>query len=256
MRSTLLFPFLLATLTLALANCTAEEASPAAKKVHLRGTAYMFNTPDPLAGATIGIAELPDLQTKTAADGTYDLAVPDATKVTPFIVAKNLAVPPGAKQTMDFHTTHLQTFTTAGKDLEHVNFQTPDEGTYVLLATLVGIDLPSAATSCQIVSTFSVKAIQSLSFLEFTQFGAHGIGGATATSVPPLPTPIYFNAQVLPDASRKASSKDGGVLWVNVPAGVYTISAQHPDHKFASFVATCTPGRLVNANPPWGLKEL
>ena len=45
---------------------------------------------------------------------------------------------------------------------------------------------------------------------------------------------------------------DGGVIWTSVPAGVYTIRARHPDTRFARFVATCEPGRIVNANPPWG----
>jgi hypothetical protein len=41
-----------------------------------------------------------------------------------------------------------------------------------------------------------------------------------------------------------------------VPAGVYAITAHDPVTRFASFVATCRPGRVVNANPPWGLHEL
>ncbi len=41
-----------------------------------------------------------------------------------------------------------------------------------------------------------------------------------------------------------------------MPAGVYTIAAHDPVTRFASFVATCRPGRVVNANPPWGLYEL
>jgi hypothetical protein len=41
-----------------------------------------------------------------------------------------------------------------------------------------------------------------------------------------------------------------------VPTGVYRIAARHPSTRFASFVATCRPGRVVNANPPWGLHEL
>ena len=52
------------------------------------------------------------------------------------------------------------------------------------------------------------------------------------------------------------SSQDGGVIWTGVPTGTYRISAHHPTTRFASFVATCRPGRIVNANPPWGLHEL
>ena len=46
------------------------------------------------------------------------------------------------------------------------------------------------------------------------------------------------------------------MVWGNVPAGAYTITARSPSTRFASFVATCKPGRVVNANPPWGLHEL
>jgi hypothetical protein len=34
------------------------------------------------------------------------------------------------------------------------------------------------------------------------------------------------------------------------------VHARHPSTRFASFVATCAPGRVVNANPPWGLHQL
>jgi hypothetical protein len=55
---------------------------------------------------------------------------------------------------------------------------------------------------------------------------------------------------------QEMSSIDGGVVWTRVPAGVYRVRAHHPSTRFASFVATCRPGRVVNANPPWGLHEL
>ena len=46
------------------------------------------------------------------------------------------------------------------------------------------------------------------------------------------------------------------MIWTGVPAGVYTVAAHHATSRFATFVATCKPGRVVNANPPWGLYEL
>ena len=88
------------------------------------------------------------------------------------------------------------------------------------------------------------------------RYGAHGVAGATAFATPALPAPIYFNESVLPDPAQQRSSSDGGVLWTGVPAGIYTVRARHPSTRFASFVATCRPGRVVNANPPWGLHEL
>ncbi len=109
---------------------------------------------------------------------------------------------------------------------------------------------------CAIVSTFNTRNVRDLSFAQFIAYGAHGVAGATATAAPALPRPVYFNANVVPDPAQTASSEDGGVVWTNVPAGVYTITAHDPITRFASFVATCRPGRVVNANPPWGLHEL
>ena len=118
---------------------------------------------------------------------------------------------------------------------------------------MLGID-PNGP-QCHVVTTVSVAAIQGLSFEQFVAFGAHGEAGATVASKPELPGPIYFNEQVLPDPTLTATSRDGGVLFLNVPSGVHTLRATHPAHKFAKVRATCAPGRFINASPPWGLWE-
>jgi hypothetical protein len=225
----------------------ATAASVDARSVHIRGTAYEFNnTGVLLAGATIRVAEHPRLGATTRADGSYELAVPDGSTVTPYITAAG------------YHTIFLQTFRTDGEDLHRVNFQTPTEGVYRALAALLGVPLGPAGEprDCAIVSTFSTRNVRDLSFREFTAYGAHGVAGATAFASPALPAPIYFNRQVVPDPARRRSSVDGGVIWPRVPAGVYRIRGRHPSTRFASFVASCAPGRVVNANPPWGLHQL
>lgn len=215
--------------------------------VHLTGTAYEFNNTDVrLAGATIRVAERPRLRATTRADGTYRLRVPARGRVTPYIEM------PG------YHTIHLQTFRMRGRSLRNVNFQTPTDAVYRALAALLEVPLTPSGDieQCAIVSTFSTRAVRDLSFDAFTAFGAHGVAGATATASPPLPPPIYFNDHVIPDRAQERSSIDGGVIWTRVPSGVYRIRAHHPGTRFASFTATCRPGRVVNANPPWGLYEL
>jgi hypothetical protein len=67
---------------------------------------------------------------------------------------------------------------------------------------------------------------------------------------------VYFNESVIPDRSRTETSGDGGIIWTEVPAGTYRGIATSPSTRFASFLATCEPGRIVNANPPWGAYEL
>jgi hypothetical protein len=231
---------------LALACLLPAAPAAAARTVTLTGTAYEFNnTAVRLGGATIRIAERPRLRATVAANGSYRLRVPARGRVTPYIVAAG------------YHTIYLQTFTIAGRDLRRVNFQTPTDAVYDALGNLLAV--PRAPDGelrqCAIVSTFSTSAVRNLDFDAFTAFGAHGVAGATATSTPALPSPTYFNDQVIPDPAQTSSSIDGGVIWTRVPSGVYRIRAHHPQRGFASFVATCRPGRVVNANPPWGLYE-
>ena len=231
----------------ALALATLAVAPAASAAVHVRGTAYEFNNSDVrLGGASIRVAEDPRLRATARPDGSYDLVVPDRARITPYIVAAG------------HHTIYLQTFRTDGENLERVNFQTPSDAVFRALAALLSVPLtPDGELSeCAIVSTFSTRAVRDLSFDAFTAFGAHGVAGATASAVPSLPAPIYFNEKVIPDPAQRRSSVDGGVIWTRVPAGAYTIRARHPSTRFAAFVATCAPGRVVNANPPWGLHEL
>lgn len=232
---------------LLVAAVIAPAGVTAGRTVHLRGTAYEFNNVHTmLAGASIRVAEDPQLKAVVRPDGTYDLAVPDRARVTPYITASG------------HHTIYLQTFTTAGEDLANVNFQTPSDAVYQGLVGLLKVPVDGAGnpTACAIVSTFSTRNVRDLDYAGFIAYGAHGVAGATATGTPALPAATYFNESVIPDPAQKSSSKDGGVVWTGVPAGVYTISGHHPTTRFASFVATCRPGRIVNANPPWGLHEL
>jgi hypothetical protein len=82
------------------------------------------------------------------------------------------------------------------------------------------------------------------------------VPGATSQESPALDGPIYFNESVIPDTSQMETSEDGGIVWTEVPAGTYRIETTSPDTRFASFLATCRNGRVINANPPWGAYEL
>jgi len=240
-------PRILTTIAAVLGLALALPPAASAKDVHLRGTAYQFNQVETrLGGATVRVVERPDLSATVRPDGSYDLKVPDRATITPYIEAAG------------YHRIHLQTFRTAGEDLRGVNFQVPTDAVYQALVAL--LQVPTGANGdpaqCAIVSTFSTRNVRGVGFEAFIGYGAHGVAGATATASPPLPPPVYFNERVLPDPLQRLSSEDGGVIWTGVPAGTYTIRASHPDTRFASFTATCVPGRVVNANPPWGLHEL
>jgi hypothetical protein len=212
----------------------------------IKGTAYSFDNQDPIAGATIRARGAPGASATSRADGSYRLEVPNRSNVTPYIEAEG------------YHGIFLQTFSTHGRTLRKVNFQIPTDRTYRALAALLDVKLDENGdpARCAIVSTVSTKKIRNLSFREFIAYGAHGVPGATAATRPRLPDPIYFNENVIPDRSLSETSKDGGVIWTEVPRGTYRVSADHPSKRFASFRATCRNGRVVNANPPQGLYQL
>lgn len=207
------------------------------------------------SGATVHIAEHPELTTVAAEDGYWTLEVPDRTSITP------------CSDLDGHHPMCDQTFFPRGKDLNQVNFQMVVHGIASVLGAVSGgamtvmPDGSERVTECAIVSTFFEKEKRSfLDFEDYLRAMPHGVAGATATATSStgqvIPGPIYFNEHVIPDFSFSASSRDGGVMWVDIPPGQYTITSSHPTTRFAPFQATCEKGRLINANPPWGLYEM
>jgi hypothetical protein len=228
--------------------CFAGPPASAKGTVTVSGRAYAFNHSDTgLAGATIRVRELPGISTVTDPRGDYALEVPDDTNVTPYIDP-----PPG------YHQIDLQTFHTRGRSIVNTNFQTPADAEYYGLAALLSVPLgPDGRPElCVIVTTASARNVRGVDFATFQARTPHGVAGATARAVPALPPPIYFNDSVIPDPSRTSTSGDGGIVWTGVAPGTYRVITESATTRFASFLATCAPGRIVNANPPWGAYEL
>lgn len=217
---------------------------------HVRGTAYTFNTSDPIPGATITVREIPGVQAITAADGSYELEVPLGATVTPFIVADG------------HHPISLQTFTVDdqhdGAELDGVNFQTPTGAVYEGLKALIGgfVGRDPFEGGCVIVTTVGDARMVGMTFAQFIEFHPHGVEGATVQIAPAAATPIYFNTAVVPDVNQLTTSIDGGVLWPNVPPGEYTLSASKPGTDFVTVHVRCEAGGVVNANPVWGLHAI
>jgi hypothetical protein len=236
-----------AALLLAAVFCATGDAA-SKSTVTISGRAYAFNHMDTyLAGATIRVRELPKLSATTDANGDYTLKVPNDTDVTPYIEP-----PPG------YHQIDLQTFHTRGAPISNANFQTPGDAEYNGLAALLSVPLgpDGRPTECVIVTTASARDVRGVDYETFHQRTPHGVAGATAHAVPALPQPTYFNENVIPDPNQKQTSGDGGIIWAAVPAGTYRVITESASTRFASFLATCEPGRIVNANPPWGAYEL
>jgi Carboxypeptidase regulatory-like domain len=221
---------------------SADSSSGGEQSVAVSGDAFVFGPYTKIAGATVTIRELPEQSTTTDAEGHFAFEALPAGAAATFVF-----------ETMGYPRTSTKTFTlpAAGELLERVTFQVPDDATYDLLATVVGI-VPDAST-CQIATTVT-RVGKSI----YDQ-GAHGEAAATVSIDPPLPAehgPVYFNAQVIPELELTETSEDGGVLFVNVPAGSYTLTASKPGVEFVAVEIACEPGVLVNASPPNGLQAL
>lgn len=223
------------------AGCDSEDES-GPRTVTMSGVAYTFNTPDPVVGAEIRVVEHPELVATSGADGSWSLEVPARSEATPWVTH-------GEHVTM-----HLQTFAVGEAPIERVYFQMVRPNVYDLLAQV--LEVTPDPELCQIASTVSEKAIQTMSFAEFKAHGAHGVADATVTITPSATEVVYFNEMVIPDRTHTQTSRDGGVVWTNVPPGRYTLRATHPTKSFSEVTVTCAAGRFVNANPPHGLAEL
>lgn len=91
---------------------------------------------------------------------------------------------------------------------------------------------------------------------ETAEHHGHGVPGATSIAYPSLGSPVYFNENVIPDETKTETSKDGGIVWTEVPTGNYRVVTSSKSERFASFLATCKAGRVIVPNPPWGAYEL
>jgi hypothetical protein len=106
------------------------------------------------------------------------------------------------------------------------------------------------------VTTASARNVRGVDYRTYWENTPHGVPGATSIEYSAIEGPVYFNEFVIPDKTKTSTSEDGGIIWPVVPTGSFRISTSAPDAEFASFLATCAPGRIINANPPWGAYQL
>lgn len=242
-----LSPILVVVAALAAFGCADDEAGggEAGPEVHglsVSGDAIPFsNGPDGrIDGATVTVLERPDKTLVTGLDGTFFF---DGFQVGDEVTLR--------MERLNFPKIQTGTLVMPPEGLTRVTFQAVQQYEYDGMALMVGIT--PDATKCQIVTT--VTRVGKSIYDE----GAHGEADVVVTIDPPVPAevgPIYFNAQVRPDRAQPITSEDGGVLFVNVPPGVYTLTGTKAGATFRTVKARCEAGWLVNASPPWGLQRI
>ena len=251
----------------------AQAAGAAGKTVTITGKAYVFGHMDtPISNAPIKVREFPKLTATTDEIGDYKLKVPNEANVTPYIPSgeglltrRNLDdYSPKDEDKVQTHWNEidLQTFHPRGQNLVNVNFQVPVDPEYAGLKAILSVqaDPDGRNTNCAIVTTASVRNVRDVNYAKFesetARLHGHGVPGASAIGYPALGEPIYFTEQTIPLPTQKETSLDGGIVWTEVPPGTYRVVTTSKTDRFASFLATCKPRRVVNANPPWGAYQL
>jgi hypothetical protein len=222
--------------------------SPIPETARISGVVYQFQSHQPLEGATVTLEEYPELSTTSDAAGAYVLeGVPLGERVTPKIEL--------SKHVNAWH----QSLVLEG-DLDMLYFQAIPTTTFGILKSLLEdsgltVDLDTACAVVTTVSDTSMAEVQGWeAFLERGDAGQ--LAGATAEIGPESGLRLYFNEDVRPDPTVELTTTDGGVLWVNVAPGDYTLSASHPDASFPQVDIDCEAGRFINASPPKGLTAL
>lgn len=222
----------------------AVDAAPASAAVS--GHAFNFGQGGPLAGGQVTILELPERTATTEADGAF--AFDD--------------LPVGAEVSFvlhyeDFPLIQTGTHVVPPEGMERLTFQAPDRTLYATLAGVLRIDADPAR--CQIASTVTRRGN---SLYDDTP-GTHGEPEATVTITPrpeEVDGPVYFDLAkynvIWPDRDLVQTSADGGVLFLNVPPGDYTLEAHKEGTTFRPVKIKCAAGLLVNASPPWGLQAV
>ncbi|MCB0971000.1 MAG: carboxypeptidase regulatory-like domain-containing protein, partial [Acidimicrobiales bacterium] len=199
----------------------------------------------PVAGMEVHVVEQPSLTATTDADGHWRIDGLEVGSTATFAI-DDPSRPP----------IQTATFTVPDGGLDRVAFQSPDHQMVAALEGVVGV--ASRPDRCHIASTVTRRGY---SLYGGAADGTHGEPGATV-EISPTPAevdgPIYFNGSsfdvIWPDRALRETTVDGGVLFVNVAPGTYTLTAQKAGAAIAPVTVTCRPGWLANAAPPWGLQ--
>lgn len=230
-------------------QCTTLGSGDPTEGVAVRGNAFAFTTDGGrIEGAYVTSLEHPDWCVRTEAEGAFEL----------------VGVPVGSDITLRIHhpdylVVQTGTHTVPAEGIERLTFQVPTPGIYSLLSRIVHLE--ADPTRCQIAAT--VTEIGRSLYPSEPASPSHGEAGATV-DIAPAPTeadgPIYFDylgpSLIVPDRDLTETTRDGGVLYLNVTPGDYVLSASKDGVTFRAVRVQCIAGMLVNPSPPWSIQAV
>ncbi len=203
--------------------------------------AVTYQVTQPIKRALVTILEYPGYFTITDECGRYSFS----------------GLKAGMKFTLclahpSYRTTRTQTFTMAGEDMKQMSFQVPDHLAFHVMCVISKTQPdPSKGHIASTIITRDPKT--------FTNLGFPGEPGCTVTIEPRLPEacgPIYFNEKTLPTRGLTETTRDGGICYVNVPPGEYTLFAHKEGIEFEPVKVKVSAMTFTNAAPPYGLRKV
>lgn len=226
---------------LASASCSTEEviSEPAVASVEGDVLAFLDEVGgERVSGATVTVLEHPEMQVVTGEDAHFRF---DGLKV-------------GSDVTLvvehpNFKPTQTATLKLGPHGIHPFSVQIVSKGIFTALSTLVPEPVDEA-DHCVIATT--VARMGGSLYVHLRQ-GMPDVQVSLSPAIPASSGPIYFDEDVLPAVGQPATSKDGGVLFYNVPPGDYMMSASRDANVFNQVRFQCRAGMIVNAGPPNGL---
>jgi len=214
------------------------ERAPGPLSVRGKVFAFAGNQKTDVTDAHVFVVEYPYLEDVVGRDGEFEIGG--------LYAGDEVTL---AMEHPDFHPTQTETLTLGDEDIEHLTFQAPDPFVFNGLALILGFKPDES--KCQMVTT--------VTNVGGTLYGGdeRGEEGVVVKLDPALPAeqgPVYFDSNVIPDRSLTETSRDGGVLFTQVPPGEYTWTGSKPGKAFRQVRMKCRAGWLVNASPPFGLQ--
>ncbi len=214
--------------------------------VTVRGHAFDFGpSASSTRGGVVTLLEHPGWCARIASDSSYSFqGLTPGERVTPVF------------DHPDYWPIQTGTHVVPEGGIARLSFQAPTTFLFDILAR--SLQLTPDPARCQIAST-----VTEVGFSIYDNRDSHGEAGATVTISPPLPPesgPVYFQyygrGSILPVRELTETTRDGGVLFLNVPPGEYVLSAHKPGVTIRDVRVLCRAGVLANAAPPWGLQTL
>jgi hypothetical protein len=226
-------------------SCKKSGDIPEDNSIYFTASGYawdvIYTLFPPLKGASISILEYPEKQTVADSAGYFHFdKLKNGSEVTFKVLQK------------DYYPYYSETFTIDSADLHPVAFQIPSNLVFMGLAMI-------SETVPQNGMGFITSTVSTADPATFVDLGFPGEPGCTVTISPALPPengPIYFNEQTLPLRQLTETTEDGGVLFVNVPPGEYTLYAHKPGIQFRPVNVKVFSNSLTNATPPYGLRRI